>query len=306
MKRTIPRSPFAAHLFLLTAVLMLSCCVLASCQVEPTEQTDDPVVTITPSDEVLASNATAPWTGHPFSSEAFFASYMTNFPEYTYTGAHSATVLDRIIELEDTPENFAEEMLWNNYWLPYLGNYEPYIALMGSNHMRISAENASRLYADGLYFSSVTVHALSVLSEQDYQPASFYFSEQTTAERFMTNVWHDVWEYRLTEYTVVYMDLSWEWTEAALERGPQLGNGRYERLYLLGKTETDPEWKMYNIYWGEYDLDRLMSPAASVWQGDPILFPDGELTILLPESWAGKVSLEVGGKLYKRLPPSYL
>ena len=280
MKQKIFRSPFAARLLLLTAVLLLSCCVLASCQVEPAEQTDDPVIENAPSGEGLESNATAPWTGHPFSSEDFFASYVTDFPEYTYTGAHSATVLGRTIELEDTPENFAEEMVWNNCWLPFVGNFEPYIALMGSNHMRISAENEGEQYAEnGGIFSSVTVHNLSVLTQQDYQPGSFYFSEQATAERFMTDVWHEVWTYGLTEYTVAYVDLSWEWTPEQLALGPQLGNGRYERLCLLGKTAADPDWKMYNIYWGEYDLDRF--PEESDPTSGSLRLPD-EHFVLLP------------------------
>ena len=243
--------------FVLAAVLILSCCGLVSCRMEPDEQDVDSNVAGTPSDVNLESNATAPWTGHPFSLEAFFASYVTDFPEYSYTGAHSATVLGRKIELEDTPENLAEEMVWNTVWLPFVGNYESYIALMGPEHMRISAENESEQCAEyGGIFSTVTIHNLSVLTEQDYQPVSYYFSDEATAERFMIDVWHEVWEYGLTEYTVVYVDLSWEWTPEQLALGPQLGNGRYERLCLLGKTETDSDWKMYNIYWGEYDLNR--------------------------------------------------
>ena len=81
MKQKILRSPFAARLLLLTAVLLLSCCVLASCQVEPAEQTDDPVIENAPSGEGLESNATAPQTGDPFSSEDSFADYVTDSPE---------------------------------------------------------------------------------------------------------------------------------------------------------------------------------------------------------------------------------
>lgn len=71
MKRTILRSPFAARLLLLTAVLLLSCCVLASCQAKPVA--DDIPPEEVSSTDAPQQNTDTPQTGAP-SSEDFFVS----------------------------------------------------------------------------------------------------------------------------------------------------------------------------------------------------------------------------------------
>ena len=48
------------------------------------------------------------------------------------------------------------------------------------------------------------------------------------------------------------MDITWEHSEASLAMGPQIGDGRYERLYLCGKTDTSNEWKIYEVFGDVY------------------------------------------------------
>lgn len=56
----------------------------------------------------------------------------------------------------------------------------------------------------------------------------------------------------LTEYAIVQVDLDWTYSQAQLEAGPQLGEGRYLRYFLLGKTEKIPEFRWYELYWDDF------------------------------------------------------
>lgn len=37
-----------------------------------------------------------------------------------------------------------------------------------------------------------------------------------------------------------------------------MGDGRYERLFLLGRAEEDENGKIYELFWGEYVLERTL------------------------------------------------
>lgn len=233
-------------LILLVALAVLLCFGLVSCRVteqppaaNSTQLGEAPAVDVTTEED---ANKEGPQISTQFTWEDFFAGYVTVFPEYTYTGVHSATIVGRMIELEDTPENCAEEAVLNFDYFSFIGDAAASAALTGRENL-VSGSNE---------FARLTVHTLSVMSEQDFQPNGAYFTEALLSEGFVDALWTSAQECGLTEYTVVYEDKSWEWTQEALGKIPQLDNGRYERLYLLGRSEADPDWKIYACFWGEY------------------------------------------------------
>ena len=181
-----------------------------------------------------------------FIRDEFFERYETEFPEYVYSGPIAKDGL----WLEDIPENIPEEMV-----------VDEFRATLGS-----------------VYFN-VTFHSLCTMNAQDFVPG-IYFKDEKRVESFLSALWADVQKNTLSKYTVVYADLSWTHTAESLALGPQLGNGRYERLYLFGKTDEASEWSMTEVYWGDYVLDRIYSNEMSSDENDSsaeeILSPDSE------------------------------
>ena len=271
-------------LFLLTAALVLSCCGLVSCRVEPAEQPNNSDVTVTPSGENLQQNANpSPDSGgSPLSTDGFFASYVTDFPGYAYDGSTTTETSGHVFTMEDTPNNLAEAALIHWKHLNWMDEPEKFGLVSGNEALKLAASSS---------YKSYTIHEISTLTPEEFTVENMPFLNS-----FLRDLSEDVEKFALAEYTVVYVNHSWEWIPEHLALGPQLGNGRYEWLYLLGKTEADDAWKVYELYWGEGVFNRILNedePVSTVWQGETITFPDGNLTITLPESWKGKAAYQI-------------
>ena len=198
-------------------------------------------------------SAAANWYGE------FFANYQDKFEEYTYSGGTNFTYDDRTLVLEDVPENMVEQLLFANYSFAAAFEFEGLVGLQGSENLQLSAKNEAKNAAEGLYFENVTIHALDTLSEEDFTPGGKYFSDTKSVFEFVDRVNYLKDGHGLTEYAIVYTDLSWQWSEKALSMGPQLDNGRYERLYLVGKLYEYSNWHLYECFWGERVLGRTYS-----------------------------------------------
>ncbi len=177
------------------------------------------------------------------SDEDFFKSYVMDFPSYQYEGKTEVIFNDRVFILEDIPENIVEELAVNNFYLDIAGEYEALAEMMGENEaLTISVENEKKHFEEGIYTDKNIIHEVSILEPEDFEGKIDYF---------MNSLKSYIDTYDLKEYSVARVDVSWEYSEAALEKGPQLGEGRYERLYLFGKKDPASVWKMYEVYWGE-------------------------------------------------------
>jgi len=230
-------------LFAIIALVVLGCFGLISCQPEEPEQPQTPV----------EENA----DGDKHSD--FFDGYQSDFNGYQYTGQTSFSFDDRGLTLWDVPENLVEELLFSNYYFAAAFEFDGLMAIQGDESLKIGAQNEEKNARDGIYFTDVTIHTLDVLSEEDFAPGGSYFADENQVRLFVDELSELVQEHGLKQYAVVYADLSWQWSEKALELGPQLGDGRYERLYLAGKVSEDANWLLYECFWGEYTLGRTYS-----------------------------------------------
>ena len=178
---------------------------------------------------------------------------------YQYAGFTEFTDDDRTLVIRDIPENLAEETLFTNYYFGTVLEFNGLVALQGSDNLRISAENEAKNAAEGIYFTNVTIHEFDTLTKEDFEPGGKYFADAEMSFNFVDQANFLKEGHGLTEYAIVYLDLSWQWSEKAQSMGPQLGDGRYERLYLVGKTGEDDAWKIYECFWGEHVLGRTYS-----------------------------------------------
>jgi hypothetical protein len=178
----------------------------------------------------------------------FFDLYTTDFPEYEYKGETKAEFIDRLFLLEDLPENVAEELAINFYYFDFTGEHERLAAITGENEsLKISIKNQEKYFNEGIFTDQKNViHEVSIVTVEDFLHTTDYFLDDLV---------DSVKEFGLTAYSVVKVDLTWEYTESFLAMGPQLDSGRYDRLFLVGKNSEADDWKIYEVYWGEYVLE---------------------------------------------------
>ena len=88
--------------------------------------------------------------------------------------------------------------------------------------------------------SERVLHSLETLPAAAIQSASQHVKDDI-AEKLVK---HD-----LAAYAMISVDISWKYNELYASLGPQLEEGRYMRYWLLGKTASDPEYKLYELYW---------------------------------------------------------
>ena len=189
----------------------------------------------------------------------FVENISSDFEREDYDGVRRFDSDDRTLIYEDGPENVVESLVAFQYYCQTLLKFDKLNDNIGSDGLKRSVENERKQAAEGVYFEKVTIHEFDTLTKEDFEPGGKYVSDSKQSFEFVdqVNYFKDI--YGLTEYAVVYVDLSWQWSEKALSMGPQLDNGRYERLYLVGKTGEDDGWKIYECFWGERVLGRTMS-----------------------------------------------
>lgn len=151
---------------------------------------------------------------------------------------------DRTLILEDGIDNELEHLVYQLYYDETAADFDSYANLVGENEsLQIAAQNEAENFQDGLYMTEYTLHALNTLTRDDLAQVSQYGREDLQ-NRLNT--------YDFTEYAVVEADVSWKYSEAYFQLGPQLEEGRYLRYYLLAKTQDVPEYKWYELYWDDF------------------------------------------------------
>lgn len=206
--------------------------------------------------------------------------------------------------LFDIPENPIERLLASNYFFLYDLEFVGLRGLQGSETLQLSVDNAAQDAAEGVYIQDIAIHELDTLSEEDFTPGSKYFSDSKQVFEFVDQVNSFKDGHGLVEYAIVYVDLSWQWSEKALSMGSQLDNGRYEWLYLVGKPYERSNWVIYECFWGEYVLGRMVSEKTVerlAVEGKPLIIDwwpiEQESFLVLGQSMEGE-QYEVRGERY--------
>ncbi len=148
---------------------------------------------------------------------------------------------DRTLVMEDSIENKLEYLVYQSYYYKMSADFSSRQTLLGdSESLQISNRNEEKSFENGEYMTSVTIHAFNTLTPEDLDFVADYAKE---------DLLEDINQHALTEYAIVQADLDWTFSQAWLDAGPQVGNGRYMRYFLLGKTEETPEFRWYELYW---------------------------------------------------------
>lgn len=157
---------------------------------------------------------------------------------YTYSGETQTQVNDRSFTLEDIPEIYPEELVVMNYYYDIVGEYDKLGDLYGENEaLKISAENEKKNFNDGNYVKEYIIHDVSPLVKDELD------------EMLEKQIASDIEKYSLSESLIIKADIDLVWADSA--SAPQIGNGRYPRLFLCGRLNVEDSWKIYECYWGE-------------------------------------------------------
>lgn len=157
---------------------------------------------------------------------------------YKYSGETQTQVNDRSFTLEDIPEIYPEELVVYNYYYDIVGEYDKLGDLYGENEaLKISADNEKKNFAEGIYVKEYVIHDVAPMAEDELD------------EMLAKQIASDIEKYTLSESLIIKADIDLVWTETA--EAPQIGNGRYPRIYLCGRQSVEDDWKIYECYWGE-------------------------------------------------------
>ena len=159
---------------------------------------------------------------------------------YTFNSESSIEVDDRSFILEDTPENGAEETIVRDFLYTITTDFEAkYDIVADIEPHRISIESEKKDFKEGIYVQSYIVHKIVTLTEKEYNDERnplYYFG------------WKDrVTEYDLTDYRIISVDFTVKLTEKTIQLGPQWGDGTFVRSYIVGKTDKDSAYKIYDF-----------------------------------------------------------
>lgn len=157
---------------------------------------------------------------------------------YKYSGETQTQVNDRSFTLEDIPEIYPEELVVYNYYYDIVGEYDKLGDLYGENEaLKISADNEKKNFDEGIYVKEYIIHDVAPMAEDELD------------EMLAKQIASDIEKYTLSESLIIKADIDLVWAETA--EAPQIGNGRYPRIYLCGRQSVEYDWKIYECYWGE-------------------------------------------------------
>lgn len=210
------------------------------------------------------------------------------------------TFEDRHFVCQDSTLNEVEYLIYSYYYFEAVGNFDKIMDLVGEDEsFRNSVQNEKKQFEDGMYMSESIIHDLSTLTMEDMQQVSD--SNKTYINR-------EIEENELVEYVIVKVEVSWKYNAKRWYSSPQLPEGRYERYYLLGKTEDAGDFRIYEVFWeglipGETDasqlsvsqvMDRILT-AIPLEEATPLTatadLPQGDQLYFLDATENGKYAL---------------
>lgn len=137
--------------------------------------------------------------------------------------------------LEDSPENVAEEIVVENFLFSITGDFDSLEEILADiESHRISIKNEKLHFEQGIHMQSYTIHEITTASKEDYNEVHYGWQEI-------------VEEYKLIEYEIVNVNFTQIHSEKSMELGPQWGDGTFSRSFIVGRTVEDKDYKIYDF-----------------------------------------------------------
>ncbi len=174
-------------------------------------------------------------------------------------GSANYTVEDRRFICEDASLNELEYLIYNYYYFETFGKFDKLRDLVGDEALHGSIQNTQEDFEEGNYMLEHRIHGLYTLTAEDMRNIKIRDFTKEYIRR-------SIEEHDITEYAIVKTDISWTHNAESLSRGPQIGDGRYVRYYLVASTEATDAYKIYDVYWEDFNQQEVVTPKPDIQQ----------------------------------------
>lgn len=224
--------------FLLAAALVLTACTSAPSSSAAATATPEP----TPAASAVTAEEAQPTPAEESAAPSdLYAGYVQDFPDVGTMATPVETDDNRTLTLECALNNEIDQLIYDYYRNELLGDLDASLTLVGDTEsFRTTVENTVKAVQAGEGCQTYTLHEMHILTPEEVQGA---------APADLDLIAREVADSGLTQWTVQAVDLSWTYTDAEQAKGPQLDEGRYQRYFLLGKTDEADSWKIYDFFW---------------------------------------------------------
>lgn len=166
--------------------------------------------------------------------------------EYSYDGQTSIEVEGRKFLLEVKPDGPAQETVIKDFLYSITADFEERSKIYADKEDFVWFLDIEKdEFAFGVYIESYRIHELMTLSEIEY---SIDRGEIYGEDPIYYEGWDQiVEEYQLQEYEIITVHFTQEYSQKASEFPPQWGDGTYYKSYLVGKTSTDSNYRIYDM-----------------------------------------------------------
>lgn len=221
--------------------------MMTACNSAPSDSLPEATPTPAPAEETPAPEEIPAETAEeaaPAQDGDIYALYVQEFPDVGTLAKPVETDDNRALDLECLLNNEIDQLVYDHYRCELLGDLDGSLALVGDNELyQTTVENDVKRVQDGAGNQTYTLHDLHVLTPEEVQGAE---------QRYLDVIAQYVADYNLTGWTVEAVDVSWTYTEAEEAMGPQLDEGRYTRYFVAGKTADSDSWKLYDMYFDNF------------------------------------------------------
>ena len=142
----------------------------------------------------------------------------------------------RHIKFEVMPEDEAQRTVGLFFKYQGMGQYTDCRELVAADQAAsMNFEQQEADFKDGAYIREYIIHSFTTLSESEYEDPKEHYQGLA--------VLHDYEEYR-----IIRVSFSQKWTDKALEKAPQWGDGDYTRDFAVGKEKgRKGKWKIFEL-----------------------------------------------------------
>ncbi|NLB56532.1 MAG: hypothetical protein GX811_12375 [Lentisphaerae bacterium] len=159
------------------------------------------------------------------------------YESYSFEGESLINIDDRSFQLEDIPENIAEETVMKDFLYTITADFDSkYSILADLDPHNISIENEKKWFQKDVYTQSCTIQKISTLSKDEFNNDKSLYGWKEKVDK-----------YNLSDYKIVNVEYTVTLSEKANALGPQYGEGTISRSFIVGKPSTDSPYKIYDF-----------------------------------------------------------
>lgn len=158
-------------------------------------------------------------------------------PEYLLAEYTIEDDLPRHVKFESSPRDLAQQAVGFFYMYQGTAQYEKCRTVTApSRAEEMNFEQQSADFKEGCYVKEYVIHSFRTLPEKEYEDRKEYYDGLAKS-------------CGLKQYRVVQITFDQKWSDAALEKAPQWGDGSFTREFAVGKEKKPMgKWKIFNIF----------------------------------------------------------